>query len=419
MDKISIIGGRKLRGTVSASGSKNAILPLLFSSLLAKGEHIFHNVPFLKDVDTTCLLLKHFGCEIQRDQHTLKVIRKEHLKSLKAPYQLVRQMRAGLLSLGPLLAGQGKAEVSLPGGCAIGTRAVHFHLKGFEQMGADIELVQGLISAQLKKRKLQGARILLDYPTVGGTENLMMAACLAEGETFIENAAREPEIKDLAEYLNKMGAHVQGAGTDLIQIIPKGPLIPGEHTVIPDRIEVGTLLLAGAITKGNVCVSSCTPAHLEALLLKLESAGFFIKVKESSIELSSPSNFSPVNIITAPYPGFPTDLQAQFMALMTQTKPVASIQETIFENRFMHIQELARLGADIQLDAHTALIKGGRALQGAPVTATDLRASACLILAGLVACGETVVHRVYHLDRGYEFLEKKLFALGADIKRFK
>ena len=417
MDKICIKGQNKLNGTVPVSGSKNAVLPLLFSSLLAKGEHIFHNVPLLQDVETTCLLLKHFGCEIERDGSVLKV-KTQGLKSIKAPYQLVRKMRAGILSLGPLLAGYKAAEVSLPGGCAIGTRAVDLHLKGLQQMGADIKLVQGLIVAQVKGN-LKGTRILLDYPTVGGTENLMMAACLAEGSTFIENAAREPEIIDLADYLNKMGADVQGAGTDLIQVSPRGPLSPGEHKVIPDRIEAGTLLLAGAITKGNICVSCCVPRHLDALILKLKSSGFHIKVNRSSIELSSPSEFAGLNIVTAPFPGFPTDLQAQFMALMTQARKgdVSAIRETIFENRFMHIQELVRLGADIHLDTHTALVKGGRNLQGAPVTATDLRASACLILAGLVARGETIVHRVYHLDRGYESLEKKLFTLGADIKR--
>ena len=418
MDKISIIGGKKLKGLAPVSGSKNSALPLLFSSLLADGEHIFHNVPILKDVETSCLLLQHFGSEIERDGPTLKIKTKK-LKSLKAPYQLVRQMRAGILSLGPLLARHNFAEVSLPGGCAIGTRSLDLHLKGFKKLGAHIELIKGIISARAKK-KLKGARILLDFPTVGGTENLMMAGVLAEGPTIIENSAREPEIVDLAEYLNKMGALVQGAGTDLIQITPKNSLFPAEHKVIPDRVEAGTLLLAGAITKGNICVSPCLPSHLEALLLKLETAGFFIKTYENSVELSSPDHFSGVDIVTSPYPGFPTDLQAQFMALMTQiTKSVASIRETVFENRFMHIQELVRLGANIHLDTHTALVKAGKPLQGAPVTATDLRASACLILAGLVASGETVVHRVYHLDRGYENLEKKLSALGADIKRLK
>ncbi len=418
MDKISITGGKQLNGEVHVSGSKNSALPLLFSSLLAEGEHIFHNVPVLKDVETSCLLLQHFGSDIQRDGHTLKIKTKK-LKSLKAPYHLVRKMRAGVLSLGPLLARYNFAAVSLPGGCAIGTRSVDLHLKGLKKMGARIEVIKGVISAKVEK-KLTGARILLDYPTVGGTENLMMAACLAEGDTVIENAAREPEILDLAEYLNKMGALVKGAGTDLIQITPKGTLFPAEHTVIPDRIEAGTILLAGAITKGNILVSSCIPSHLDALLLKLETAGFFIKMSETSVKLSSPSDFTGVDIVTSPYPGFPTDLQAQFMALMTQiTKGVSSIRETIFENRFMHIQELVRLGADIHLDAHTALVKAGRPLQGAPVTATDLRASACLVLAGLVAVGETVLHRVYHLDRGYECLEEKLSGLGADIKRLK
>ena len=419
MDKISLIGGQTLKGEVPAHGSKNAILPLLFSSLLAKGEHTFHNVPFLKDVEVTCQLLEHLGCQTQREGSTLKV-RVEKLKSVKAPYQLVRQMRASVLSLGPLLASQGQAEVSLPGGCAIGTRAVHWHLKGLKQMGAKVRLAQGLITARVNK-KLKGTRLLLDYPTVGGTENLMMASCLAEGRTEIENVAREPEIGDLAEYLNKMGARVEGAGTDLIRIDPPKVLTPSEHKVIPDRIEAGTLLLAGAITKGHVRVSSCVPEHLDALILKLESAGFTIKTGSDFIDLSSPSDFSSANIVTAPYPGFPTDLQAQFMALMTQAKAGGSsvIKETVFENRFMHIPELIRLGADIQLDSHTALVKGGSQLEGAPVTATDLRASACLVLAGLVARGETTVHRVYHLDRGYEHLEKKLSVLGAKIKRFK
>ena len=415
MDKISITGGNKLRGSVEVSGSKNSVLPLLFSSLLVEGEHTFYNVPHLKDVETTCLLLKHLGSEIESSEHTLK-IRTGPLKSLKAPYQLVRQMRASVLALGPLLAVNARAEVSLPGGCAIGTRAVDLHLNGLRKMGAHIKIVKGIICASVENQ-LKGTQILLDYPTVGGTENLMMAACLAKGPTFIENAAKEPEILDLASYLNQMGVKIEGAGTDLIRIYPKAPLSPGKHKVIPDRIEAGTLLLAAAITKGEVCISSCEPSHLDAVLLKLEEAGFFIKTKADSIELVSPEEFSPLNIITSPYPGFPTDLQAQFMALTTQAKGLSFIKETIFENRFMHIQELVRLGASIQLDTHTARIKGEQALQGAPVTATDLRASASLVLAGLVASGETIVHRVYHLDRGYECLEKKLSSLGANLKR--
>ena len=418
MDKILIKGKTVLRGQVKVSGSKNAILPLLFSSLLAEGQHTFYNVPFLKDVETSCLLLRHLGCEIQRKGHTLKVKKQKRLKSSKAPYNLVRQMRASALSLGPLLARHGLAEVSLPGGCAIGTRALNLHLKGFRQMGAKIALKKGLITARAPQG-LKGTRILLDFPTVGGTENLIMSACLAQGETVIENVAREPEIVDLVEYLNKMGADINGAGTDLIRVKGKKKLVPHKHTVIPDRIEAGTLLLAGAITKGRVRVSSCVPGHLDALLLKLKEAGFFIKSGKTWIELASPSHFSAVNIVTAPYPGFPTDLQAQFMALMTQARKgsAGSIKEAIFENRFMHIQELARLGADIHLEPPVAVVQGGSALQGAPVTATDLRASACLILAGLAGRGETLVHRVYHLDRGYEFLEKKLSILGANIKR--
>ena len=415
MDKINIIGGKKLHGEVKVSGSKNAALPLLFSSLLVDGEHTFHNVPHLQDVKTTCLLLEHLGCRVKwENQNTLK-INTQKLKS-KSPYDLVRKMRAGILSLGPLLARTGLVEVSLPGGCAIGTRAVNLHLKGLQQMGASIEIQKGNIIGKVKK--LKGGHIVLDFPTVGGTQNLMMAACLAEGSTVIENAACEPEIVDLADYLCKMGAHIEGAGTGLIKIHP-ATLCPGEHTVIPDRIEAGTFLLAGAITKGNIIVQDCIPSHLDALISKLKEAGFFIKTTKKHIELSSPVHFSTVDIVTAPYPGFPTDLQAQFTALLTQADKgnVGSVKETIFENRFMHIQELVRLGADIQLDGNRALVRGGTCLEGAPVTATDLRASACLILAGLVAQGRTLLHRVYHLDRGYEKLEEKLFQLGADIKR--
>ena len=423
MDKIRVIGGKTLKGEVRVSGSKNAVLPLLFSTLLAEGEHVFHNVPVLKDVETVFLLMKSFGCEVERKQGatgTVKIRIPPRLSSIKAPYHLVRQMRAGILSLGPLLARHGRAEVSLPGGCAIGTRAIDWHLQGLRQMGARIELKQGLIFARAEG-KLKPARILLDFPTVGGTENLMMAAVLAGGETLIENSAREPEIGELAEYLNKMGACIEGAGGDLIKITPKGSLLPAEHTVVADRIEAGTLLLAGAVTKGNVRIYGCVPEHLDALLFKLISAGFHVKTGTDFVELSSPAQFSAENVVTAPYPGFPTDLQAQFIALMTQAKrgTASLIKETIFENRFMHIPELNRMGADIHLDGPTACVQGGSVLQGAPVTATDLRASAGLILAGLAARGETLIHRVYHLDRGYEFLEKKLSILGANIKRIK
>ena len=418
MDKIKIQGGRPLKGLVKASGSKNAILPLLFSSLLAKGEHIFENSPNLEDVNTSCRLLEHLGCSVQKKGQVLKVHNPGYLKSVSAPYNLVRRMRAGILSLGPLLAVQGSAKVSLPGGCAIGTRAVDLHLKGLKQMGAEITLKEGYITGRVKNKKLKGADICLDFPTVGGTENLMMSACLAEGPSSIKNAAREPEIVDLAKYLQKMGAKIEGAGQDLIKIEP-AELKADCHRLIPDRIEAGTLLLAGAITKGNVTVEDCAPEHLSALILKLKEAGFFIKTTKNSISLSSPDEFSAVDIKTAPYPGFPTDLQAQFMALLTQARPgdKGLVTETIFENRFMHIQELVRLGASVKLDGCTALVQAGSPLQGAEVLATDLRASACLILAGLAAQGLTWVGRIYHLDRGYEKLENKLNQLGAGIER--
>ncbi len=416
MDKISVIGGKKLEGEVVVSRSKNSILPILFSSLLAEGEHVFHHVPFLKDVKTTCLLLEYLGCKIQQDEKTL-IIKNQGLKCVEAPYQLVRQMRAGILSLGPLLASQGMARVNLPGGCAIGNRSVDLHLKGLSQMGADIKVEKGLITGKVENR-LKGCHILLNSPTVGGTENLMMAGCLAKGHTVIENAACEPEILDLANYLKKMGAKIYGAGTPTIRIEPVETLFPCEYEVIPDRIEAGTLLLAGAITKGSIVVRSCVPDHLSALIVKLKEAGFDIKTYPDAIELQSPSSFSAVDIVTAPYPGFPTDLQAQFVALLTQAdEGVGSVTETIFENRFIHVQEMRRLGADIQLDGNTAIVRSKQKLEGAPVMATDLRASACLILTGLVAQGQTTLHRVYHLDRGYENLESKLSQLGASIKR--
>ena len=420
MDKIKIIGGNSLKGTVKTSGSKNSALPILFASLLAEGDHIFHNVPRLQDVDTSCLLLEHFGCRVKWLSQNTLTINTSAIKTTKAPFDLVRKMRASILSLGPLLARTGFVEISLPGGCAIGTRSIHLHLKGLQQMGAVLETQKGNIVGKTINKSLKGARILLDFPTVGGTQNLMMAACLAKDITVIENAAREPEIVDLADYLVKMGAVIKGAGSAVIKIQP-GVLTPGEHKIIPDRIEAGTFLLAGAITKGNVVIQDCRPDHLESLTLKLKTAGFSIKNSADGIELSSPSHFSAVNIATAPYPGFPTDLQAQFTALLTQANKgeLGYVKETIFENRFMHIQELVRLGADIHLDGHRALVRGGSKLQGAPVTATDLRASACLILAGLSAQGETFLHRVYHLDRGYEKLEKKLLSLGADIQRIK
>ncbi len=411
-----IRGGKKLSGEVHASGAKNSALPILFSTLLAEGTHTFTNVPHLKDIDSTSELLASLGCRTERrgDEFLVHV---QPLKSFEAHYDLVRKMRASILCLGPMLAKYGEAVVSLPGGCAIGTRPIDLHLDGMKTLGAEIELKEGYVHA--KTKKLKGASLLFENVTVGGTENLMMAATLAEGVTIIENAAKEPEIVDLADYLIKMGAQIQGHGTSTIKITGVQKLTPAKHPIIPDRIEVGTLLIAGAITKGEVTVKSCVPHHLEALLMKLQESGFEIRTKATEIYLKSPDQWNAVDITTAPHPLFPTDLQAQFMALMCVAKGASVITETVFENRFMHVQELMRLGADITPKARVAVVRGKSTLTGAAVMATDLRASASLVLAGLVAHGETQVSRIYHLDRGYENLEGKLTALGADIHRVK
>lgn len=416
MDKMRVRGGKKLSGKVSASGAKNSALPILLSSLLAEGKHIFHNVPGLKDIDSTVELLEHLGCQISRDGHTLH-INVSKAPTLEAPYDLVRKMRASILCLGPMLAKYGEAKVSLPGGCAIGTRPINLHLEGMKILGAEITVDQGYVYA---KGKLKGASILFDSPTVGGTENVMMAAALAKGKTIIENAAKEPEIVDLANYMIKMGAKIKGAGTGIIEIEGVEKLKPAEHSVIADRIEVGTLLIAAAITGGDVVVEHCRPQDLEALIAKLRESGFKIETTADSIHLSSPIEWKGVDVTTAPHPAFPTDLQAQFMALMTQAEGTSIITETVFENRFMHVQELTRLNADITPQTRVAVVRGKRGgLTGAPVMATDLRASACLVLAGLVADGDTVVNRIYHLDRGYEGLEHKLASMGAEISREK
>lgn len=415
MDKMLIKGGTALRGRVSASGAKNSSLPILFSTLLAEGEHIIHNVPRLKDIESTGDLLRHLGCEFIADGNTVRV-RVPKLTNPDAPYDLVRKMRASILCLGPFLAKYGRAKVSLPGGCAIGTRPINLHLEGMEMLGAKMEIESGYVHA--KCDRLKGATLLFDSPTVGGTENVMMAAVLAEGTTVIENAAKEPEIEDLASYLNKMGGRVRGAGSSVITIEGVERLKPSEHSVIPDRIEAGTLLIAGAITGGEVEVDHCIPDHLDALLVKLRECGFSVTSKESSVHMKSAKSWSGVDITTAPHPAFPTDLQAQFMALACLAEGVSVITETVFENRFMHVQELVRLGADITPKTRVAVVRGRpNGLNGAPVMATDLRASASLVLAGLAARGETLVNRIYHLDRGYEGLEQKLEALGANIRR--
>jgi UDP-N-acetylglucosamine 1-carboxyvinyltransferase len=415
MDKMVVEGNGPLNGTAKVSGAKNAALPILFSTLLAEGEHVFRNVPRLKDIESTTELLASLGCEIRRDGDTFRV-QVSPLHSFEASYDLVRKMRASFLCMGPLLAKYGEAVVSQPGGCAIGSRPIDLHLEGFRALGAEITQKEGYVKAQAKK--LKGATILFEVVTVGGTENVMMAATLAEGRTILENAAKEPEIVDLAEYLIKMGAKISGHGTSVITIDGVEKLHPAEHSIVADRIEAGTLLIAGAITKGEVTVQNCVPAHLEALILKMRESGFKIETSSDSMTVFKANSWEAVDITTAPHPLFPTDLQAQFMALMTVANGTSVISETVFENRFMHVQELIRLGADITPKNRVAVVRGRPGqLTGAQVMATDLRASASLVLAGLVAEGETTVNRIYHLDRGYEKLENKLSALGAKIRR--
>ena len=414
MDKMLVKGGKRLKGEVAISGAKNAALPLLFSTLLCEGEHIFSNVPKLKDVDSTCELLSYLGCEIYRDQHTLRIQVRRPEQTI-AQYDVVRKMRASTLCMGPLLAKYGSSQVSLPGGCAIGTRPINFHLDGFKALGAEVHIEKGFVLATAPR--LKGGTIIFENPSVGATENLMMAACLAEGTTIIENAAKEPEVVDLANYLIKMGAHIEGIGTSIIRITGVEKLKAAEHSIIPDRIEAGTLLMAGAISQGEVTVTHCRSQDLEALIKKMQESGFKLDVDEASITLLSASNWKGVDVTTAPHPAFPTDLQAQFMALMTLAEGTSIITETVFENRFMHVQELNRLGADITPKTRVAIVRGKEELIGAPVMATDLRASACLVIAGLAAKGETLISRIYHLDRGYENLESKLRSLGAEISR--
>jgi UDP-N-acetylglucosamine 1-carboxyvinyltransferase len=415
MDVVTITGGKILNGSVATSGSKNAALPILFAALLAEGKYEFNNVPELQDIESTELLLRHLNCETRREGKSL-IIQSSEPTDFTAPYNLVRKMRASILCLGPLLSRYGKARVSLPGGCAIGTRPVDLHIKALEQMGAEIEIENGYVNASCKH--LTGCRIVFENTTVGGTENIMLAATLARGTTILENAAKEPEITDLANFLQSMGAVIEGAGSSVITIEGVAQLKPARHKVIADRIEAGTLLIAGAITGGDVTVKSCDPGNLESLLSHLTECGFEISAGDDWVRVSPNDHFRAVDVSTAPYPGFPTDLQAQYMALMTQADGTSVITERIFENRFMHVQELSRMGANITPKSQVCVVRGRRGgLTGAQVMATDLRASACLILAGLVAAGDTTVHRIYHLDRGYEHLERKLAGLGADIRR--
>jgi UDP-N-acetylglucosamine 1-carboxyvinyltransferase len=416
MDKIIIEGGRRLAGQVRVSGPKNAALPILFSALLADGVNCYDNVPRLRDVDSTLLLLSRLGARVESGGGSVR-IDASGLNCHEAPYELVRKMRASVLVLGPLVARLKRARVSLPGGCAIGARPINLHLKGLASLGAEIKLEHGYVTASAER--LRGAEIYFDIVTVTGTENLMMAAVLAEGTTVLRNAAREPEVVALADVLNRMGADIAGAGTAEITIRGVPALTPATATIIPDRIETGTFMVAAALTGGQVTITDCAPKHVGATIDKLREAGAEVAVSGSTITVTGRDKITSVDIKTQPYPGFPTDMQAQFMVLMSVADGLSVISETIFENRFIHVSELRRMGADIQVSGNIATIKGMPRLSGAPVMATDLRASACLILAGLVADNTTQVQRVYHLDRGYEALEKKFAALGAAIKRVK
>lgn len=416
MDKFIVSGGKPLHGDVRISGAKNAALPVLAASLLASGASTFHNIPDLVDIKTIKKLLRNLGAEIEGDE-TVR-INAEKITSHEAPYDLVKTMRASVLVLGPLLARLGVARVSLPGGCAIGARPVNLHIKALQELGAHVELNSGYIEARAKK--LKGADIYFDIPTVTGTENIMMAAVLAEGATVLNNAACEPEIVNLADVLKGMGAKISGAGTDVITIEGVTSLQAVEAAIIPDRIEAGTFMIAAGMTRGEVNIFGCHPRHLEALINKLGDTGMKITPIKDGLKVSGGGKkINSVDVKTLPYPGFPTDLQAQMMSYMTVGSGLSVITETVFENRFMHVSELMRMGADIAIQGGSAIVRGVPALHGAQTMATDLRASASLLLAALVAKGTTEISRVYHIDRGYQAIEKKFSALGADIKRVK
>ncbi len=416
MDKILVQGGRRLKGEVHVSGAKNAALPILASSLLCDGPNTFHNVPLLRDIHSTIQLLSHLGVRCQLDGHTVTVDA-AGLNNHEAPYDLVRKMRASILVLGPLVARLKKARVSLPGGCAIGARPINLHLRGLSLLGADISLEHGYVEASCER--LIGSDIYFDMVTVTGTENIMMAAVLAEGTTVLRNAAREPEVAALADVLNQMGARIEGAGSSEMVIHGVESLHPVTAGIIPDRIETGTFITAAALTGGDIIIRNAEPEHVKAVIDKLRLTGARIDVQDDSIRVQGGDVIHSVDLKTLPYPGFPTDMQAQFMVLMAVARGSCLISETIFENRFIHVSELRRMGADITISGNSALVKGVHRLSGAPVMATDLRASACLILAGLVADNTTEVNRVYHLDRGYEALEEKFENLGAAIRRVK
>ena len=414
MDKLLIEGGARLSGEIAISGAKNAALPILCAALLSAEPVTFTNVPRLNDIDTLLALLGQMGVRVKREADVV-TLDASTLDNPVAPYEMVKTMRASILVLGPLVARCGEARVSLPGGCAIGARPVDQHIKGLQAMGAEVRVEHGYVHATVPR--LKGARLFTDMVTVTGTENLMMAAALADGETVIENAAREPEVVDLANCLVAMGAQISGAGSDVIRIRGVERLHGATHRIMPDRTETGTYLCAAAVTGGSVRLTGTSSCYLDAVIDKLMDAGCEVVSERDAIRLSAPARLNAVSLRTAPYPAFPTDMQAQFMAINAVAKGVAMIRETIFENRFMHAVELQRLGADIRIDGNTAVVQGVAKLEGATVMATDLRASASLVVAGLVAEGETVIERIYHLDRGYERLEDKLAALGAKVRR--
>ena len=420
MDKFRITGERPLRGRIGISGAKNSALPCMAAALLSAETVTLHNIPYARDIITQRRLLEDLGATVLTPELRTHKITASHIELFEAPYELVKTMRASVLALGPLLARFGKARVSLPGGCAIGTRPIDLHLAGFQHLGAEVSLESGDVVARAPKGgRLRGGEVRFDKVTVTGTENLMMAATLAEGKTVIHNAAREPEIVDLAELLNKMGGRVRGAGTPVVTIEGVESLGAAEHTIIPDRIETGTFLVAAAITRGELEIKDCRPEHSAITISKLREAGVEIEeVNQSTLHVRcGAQGLRASDVTTEPHPRFPTDMQAQYMALMTQAAGTSHITETIFENRFMHASEMQRMGARIQIGGRTAVVEGPSRLAGARVQASDLRASACLVLAGLVAEGETVVERVYHIDRGYEKIEAKLRAVGAEIER--
>ncbi len=416
MDKLVIRGGRRLKGTVEIGGSKNAVLPIMAASLLATGEHRLGNVPNLMDVRTMGRLLAHLGAGFHLQDNSA-ILDCSKIRNYEAPYELVSTMRASVLVLGPLLARLGRAKVSLPGGCAIGARPINLHLMGLEKLGASITLESGYVF--VKAKRLKGASIFFDTPTVTGTENIMMAAVLAEGKTVIDNAAREPEVVDLADALKSMGAKISGAGEGVIEIEGVPSLRPLRHEVIPDRIETGTFMAAAGITGGDITIKGCNLQHLDVVINKLKDTGMKIRPIKTGVKIAGPQRPVSVNVKTMPYPGFPTDMQAQLMAMMCVADGTSVISESIFENRFMHVAELRRMGADIIIEGGMATVRGVGKLKGAPLMATDLRASASLIVAALAAEGESAIHRIYHLDRGYERIEEKLRKIGADITREK